>query len=164
MPRPGLSLKWHGSMKIRTWPLLFIGFGALLVLIGLSAAAVGRRIDRVRTDVQTLQRANQEADSTFDELRSSIYLMSVLARDYILESSPVAATEQAHLIDELHRETQERYRSLMSKGIPSDRPQIQELQLAIEEYWKVLEPVLAWSPDRKARDGPDYLLRRVSPK
>lgn len=151
-------------MKLRTWPLLFIGFGALLVLISLSAAAVGRRIDQVRIDVQTLQRANQESDRTFDALRSSIYLMSVLLRDYVLESSPEDAAEQARVIDELHSDTQESYRSLMAKGIPDDLLQIQELNLAVEEYWKVLEPVLAWSPERKAEEGPEYLLRQVSPK
>jgi signal transduction histidine kinase len=90
--------------------------------------------------------------------------MSFLLRDYILESSPAAAAEQARSIDELHRETQESYRSLLAKGIPGDRLQIQELQSAIEAYWKVLEPVLAWSPQKKAKEGPEYLLRRISPK
>ena len=148
-------------MKIRTWPLLFIGFGALLVLIGLSAAVVGRRIDHVRTDVQKLQRENQESDRTFDELRSSIYRMAVLLRDYVLERSPEAAAEQARSIDELHRGTQDSYRSLAEKGIPSERLQIQQLQSAIEEYWKVLEPVLAWDTEKRVKDGPEYLLRRV---
>lgn len=151
-------------MKIRTWPLLLVGFGALLVLVGLSAMAVGRRIDQVRTDVETLQKANRESDRTFGELRSSIYLMAVLLRDYVLETSSEEAAQQAQAIDDLYRSTQESYRSLLAKGIPSDRLQIQELQLAVEDYWKVVEPVLAWSPERRVLEGPDYLLRRVSPK
>lgn len=151
-------------MKIRTWPLLLVGFGALLVLVALSAIAVGRRIDQVRTDVETLQKANRESDRTFGELRSSIYSMAVLLRDYVLEASEEEAADQAQAIDDLYRSTQDSYRSLTAKGIPSDRLQIQALQLAIEDYWKVVEPVLDWSPERRAEEGADYLLRQVSPK
>ena len=43
---------------MRSWPFLLMGFGALLVLIGLSSAALYHRMEQVRAEVQALQRVS----------------------------------------------------------------------------------------------------------
>jgi signal transduction histidine kinase len=138
-----------------------MGFGALLVLIGLSSAALHNRMEQVRADVQALQQANEESSRVIEELRSQIYLFAVLLRDYLLERSPEDAAQQRKLLEELRNSTQHHLRALRGQGLLKDRPEAQELQKVIEEYWRAAEPVFEWTAAQKAAEGPAFLRRRV---
>jgi signal transduction histidine kinase len=148
---------------MRSWPFLLVGFGALLMLIGLSSAALYNRMDQVSADVQTLQYANEESSRVLGELRSEIYLFAVLLRDYFLERSPEAAAQQRLALEGLRRSTQEHLRALRDSAALKDRPEVQRLGKAIEEYWGAAEPVFLWTPAQKAVEGPAYFRRQVAP-
>lgn len=149
---------------MRSWPFLLIGFGALLVLIGLTSAALHNRMEQVRADVQALQQANEESSRVLEELRSQIYLFAVLLRDYLLERSPEAVAQQRKVLDELRDSTQDHLRALHGQGLLKDRQEVQGLQIAVEEYWRAAEPVFEWTAAQKAAEGPAFLRRRVVPQ
>jgi signal transduction histidine kinase len=148
---------------MRSWPFLLVGFGALLMLIGLSSAALYNRMEQVSADVQALQYANEESSRVLGELRSGIYLFAVLLRDYFLERSPEAAAQQRLALEGLRRSTQEHLRALQDSAVLKDRPEVQRLGKAIEEYWQAAEPVFLWTPAQKAVEGPAYFRRQVAP-
>jgi hypothetical protein len=149
---------------MRSWPFLLMGFGALLVLIGLSSAALHNRMEQVRADVQTLQQANEESSRVLEELRSQIYLVAVLLRDYLLERAPEAAAQQRKVLEELRNSTQVHLRAMQGQGLLKNRPEVQGLQKVIEEYWRAAEPVFEWTAAQKAAEGPAFLRRRVVPQ
>ncbi len=151
-------------MRMRSWPFLLIGFGALLALIALTSAALHSRMEYVRADVQALQQASEESSRVFEELRSQIYLFAVLLRDYLLERSPEAATQQRMVLERLRDSTQDHLRALHGQGLLKDRPEVQGLQNAVEEYWRAAEPVFEWTAAQKAAEGPAFLRRRVVPQ
>lgn len=151
-------------MKMRSWPFLFIGFSALVVLIGLSSAALYRRMEQVRAEVQALQQANEETSRVLDDLRSEIYLFAVLLRDYLLERSPEAAAQQRQALGELRNSTQDHLKALQGSLVLKDRREMQQLRIAIEEYWRAADPVFKWTPAQKAAEGPAFLRRRVVPQ
>jgi hypothetical protein len=151
-------------MKMRSWPFLLLGFGGLLALIGLSAAALHNRMEHVRADVEEIQRASEESDRALEELRSEIYLLAVLLRDYLLERSPEAAAQQRRTLKELRDSTELHMRSLQSSALVGERQEVQRLRTAIEEYWGTAEPAFEWTPEQKAIEGPAFLRRRLVPQ
>jgi hypothetical protein len=140
------------------------GFGALLVLIGLSSAALYSRMEHVGTDLQVLQRANEESSRVLGELRSEIYLFAILLRDYLLESDPQAASEQRQSLEKLRGSTQDHLRSLEASAVLKINPGVQQLRNAVEDYWKSAEPAFLLTPAQKAAVGPSFLRRRVVPQ
>ena len=148
---------------MRSWPFLLTAFSALLVLIGLSTAVLHGRMEQVRADVQSLQEANEESNRVLDELQSETYLFAVLLRDYLLERSPEAVTQQRGILEELRKSSQLHLHSL-ERGLLRNRPQLQQLRTAIEEYWRAAEPVFFWTPAQRTTEGPTFLRRRISPQ
>lgn len=149
---------------MRSWPFLLLGFGALLALIGLSAAALHNRMEQVRADVEAIQRASEESIRALEELRSEIYLFAVLLRDYLLERSPEAAAQQRQTLKELRDSTEFHMRSLQRSALVGERQEVQRLRKAIEEYWETAEPAFEWTPEQKAAEGPAFLRRRLVPQ
>lgn len=149
---------------MRSWPLLLVGFGALLLLVGGSAVALHNRIETVRVNVQKLQRANEESSRALGELRSEIHLFAVLLRDYLVERSPKAAEEQRQVLNALRESTQMHLRALPELGALKTSPESRRLREAIDEYWRAAEPVFGWTQEQKAREGPGFLRLRVVPQ
>jgi signal transduction histidine kinase len=152
------------DMRIRSWPFLLLGFGALLALLILSAIAQHRRVEQVRNDVKSLQAVSHESSRVLEALRSEIYLFAVLLRDYLLERSPDAAFEQRRALEDLRRSAQNHARDLQRRSFLKDRPEVQRLRSALEEYWRAAEPVFAWTPEQKAALGPTFLRQHVAPQ
>ncbi len=149
---------------MRRWPFLLLGFGALLALIGLSAAALHNRMEQVRADVEAIQRASDESSRALEELRSEIYLFAVLLRDYLLERPQDAAAQQRRTLKELRDSTEVHMRTLQGSALVRDRPGVERLRNAIEEYWQAAEPVFEWTPEQKAAEGPAFLRRQLVPQ
>ncbi len=150
-------------MKIRSWPFLLLGFSVLLSLLGISAAALQHRAEDVRDDVEALQLSSHEASRVLESLRSEIYLGAVLMRDYLMERSPGAASQQRQALEELQISTSGHVRELRSQPGLKDRPEVAQLSLAIEQYWRQFAPVFEWTPKQKAAEGLAFLRRDVSP-
>ncbi len=151
-------------MKMRSWLFLLTGFGALLLLIGLPAVALHNRMERVRASVQALQQAGEQSTGALEGLRSETYVFAILLRDYLLERSPDAATQQRRTLLELRGSIRDRLRALEGQGQLKDRHEIQRLRTAIEDYWRAAEPVFKWTPAQKTAEGPGFLRRHVAPQ
>ncbi len=151
-------------MKMRSWPFLFIGFGALMVLIGFSVVALHNRMEKVRIDVQALQSENERSNVSLEETRAGIYLSAILLRDYLLERSPENAALQRNVLEDLRNSTQRHFQELHDIGIMKDRPEMQRLRAAMEEYWRVAAIVFEWTPAQKQAEGPAFLRRRMAPQ
>ncbi len=151
-------------MKLRSWVFLLVGFGSLLVLIGLSSTAMYTRMEQVRRAVQALQQANEETTQVLEDLRSEIYLFAILLRDYLLERSPESASEQRKVLDKLRISTQDHVQTLLRQPALKGRPEVLRLQQTVEEYWRSAEPVFQWTAAQKALAGPPFLRLRMAPQ
>lgn len=151
-------------MSHNTRLLLLAGFGGLLLLMTLAG------IDAVRV-LRDIQQRNDEIRSQFLErsrllnrIWSDLYLSGTYVRDYLLEPDVAMA--------ETHRSTLDRTRQDMAAALKAygrlrsaeEVLPLQNLDLELEEYWRVLQPVMQWdAKERQARGYPflrDEVFRR----
>ncbi|MEO8596479.1 MAG: sensor histidine kinase [Candidatus Solibacter sp.] len=148
---------------MRTWPFLLIGFGLLLALIVLSAAALQDRMGKVFADVAAIQNAEQASRQPLDGLRSEIYLTSILVRDYLLDPSAEAAADERQKLEEL-KAAMEKDLAALEHAVRSDSlKESAGLREAILNFWKSIEPVFEWTPAERAARGPMFRRRSVVP-
>jgi len=152
-----------GRMRVRTWPLLTLGFGALLLLIGFSAVALDDRMGQVFAEVEAIQKAERASRQALEDLRSDIYLTSILVRDYLLDPSPEAAAEERKELQELRAEMEKNLAAL-EQAVDSDSSRESAgLREAVLRYLDSIEPVFEWTPEERAVRGPLFRKRSVVP-
>jgi signal transduction histidine kinase len=150
-------------LKMRTWPFLLIGFGVLLALIALSAAALHNRMAKVYAEVASIQERERSNRRLLNQLRSELYLTAILVRDYLLEpSAETAANERRHL-DVLRVSIQKDVASLEQAVRADSLEKGGGLRDAILRYWDSMDPIFQWTPAEKATEGRAFLRRSVVP-
>jgi signal transduction histidine kinase len=150
-------------MRFRTWPLLCAGFGALLLLIALSAAALNDRIGKVYSRVAAIQQLNRETRDNLDGLRSELYLGAIFVRDYLLESSTATAANERRTLEELRRSMHQHLAELERTGGLQNLSVPQSLRQAAENYWQSIDTVFDWTPAEKAARSSTYLRKSLVP-
>ncbi len=78
-------------MRSRSSPVLFFGFGSLVVLIGLAGLGSARRAAQLFAEMDAISRAHRESTRIFDEIRSGVNLSGIFVRDYLLDPSDLTA-------------------------------------------------------------------------
>ena len=94
-------------MRYRTGFILVIGFGALIVLVGVLGFSALRRAEGILAEVSKIHEVYRKSTSILNEIESSTYLSGVLVRDYLLDPLPAAGP--------LYRKDLLEIRSLMTK-------------------------------------------------
>ncbi len=150
-------------VRLRTWPLLLIGFGGLLLLIGGSAAALHRSLGIVYGEVATIQGRLRTERDLIDRVRSELFLTAILVRDYLLESSQESATADRETLESLRSSIEKNLAALEQTGSPEQREQVTELRKAIAVYWRSIDPVFEWTLEEKTARGRSFLRRSVVP-
>jgi signal transduction histidine kinase len=142
---------------------LILGFGVLLTLLVLSGINAIQVLSRLQSSNEStlgefLGRARQ-----LDEIRSAIYLSSTYVRDYLLEPDPALAdqSKSALIGTRLH------IMSILAAGETafelSDKKMYESLKQDIQDYWRTVDPVLAWTAQQRRREGYTFLRDQVLP-
>ncbi len=150
-------------MRIRTWPILFIGFGVLLGLIALSAAALHNRMGKVYAEVASIQERERVNRRLLNQLRTELYQAAILVRDYLLEPSALPAAEERKELEALRRSVERDVSELENAVRASTLDQNVGMRNAILRYWASMDPIFQWTPKEKAAQGRDFLRRSVVP-
>lgn len=137
---------------MRSLTTALIGFGSLLLLIGLMGTGAMRRSGALYEQIAAAQRADQEVDAAIRDLSADIQLTGILVRDYVLDPSPAAgpffkaqlAKEQAAIEQHLVR------LDLLTGGRMET---IARLQLDTRAYVAAVQPMLDWSAEEKRALG-----------
>ncbi|MCE5311258.1 MAG: hypothetical protein LLG20_26770, partial [Acidobacteriales bacterium] len=74
-------------MRSRSWPVLVVAFGALMVLMGLYGYVAVRRGSRIYAEMQAVNDSHRRSQQALTEIRSGIYLAGLCLRDYLLDPS-----------------------------------------------------------------------------
>jgi signal transduction histidine kinase len=144
--------------------LLLAGFGGLLLLMifaeydGLRALAdIQATNDSIREDYLLHTRV-------LDRIRADLYLSGTFVRDYLLETEGGKAEGHRLSLVESRRDMDAalgQYRSLLN---PPETAAFEVLTNALGDYWKVLEPVLAWTTAERKSHGYPFLRDEVFPR
>jgi signal transduction histidine kinase len=137
------------------------GLLLLLVLSGLDALAVLGEIQRRNSDIRE---EFVTRSRSLEQIRALLYVSGTLVRDDLLEPDPRKAEASRVSLASTRREIAERleaYRKLLE---PAERQPFSVLENELAAYWRVLEPVLAWSPQQRRERGFPFLRDVVFPR
>jgi len=148
----------------RTAPLLLAGFGMLTGLIAISGIGALEQARDTYKHVSGLNERYRRADRKLNSVASSIYVVGVLTRDYLLEPSGTHSAEyRAQLVAE-RTDMEKNFRDLKELIRTEDTPRLGALQKEVEGYWDALDPLFGWSATEKARRSWTFLRQEVIPR
>jgi signal transduction histidine kinase len=141
--------------------VLFSGFGGLLALM-VFAGVDGLRVLRSMQDRSAaIQRDFLERGRVLNQIRSDVYLSGTYARDYILDPEPSAAEKNRIELRRLRKSMSVTLASYSGMMQPSENGPVEGLRRSLDEYWAVLDPVLQWGPEQRAKMGFRFLRDEV---
>lgn len=134
----------------KTKLLLALGFGGLLLLMGILGLSGMTFLYQVEVRQERLRRDYVQRDRTLDRLRTDVYLAGTHIRDLLLDSSNATAARSQFAEARSDGELQiENSRKLMREG---DRTAFEQLRQGLRGYFATLSQPLDWTTaDRHAR-------------
>jgi signal transduction histidine kinase len=99
-----------------------------------------------------------------ERIRTAVYLSGTYVRDYLLEPESGKAEGHRYSLAETRKDMDAalaEYRGLVTK---EEAQPFQLLTDQLNEYWKVLEPVMHWTPAQRQRGGFPFLRDEVFPR
>ncbi len=146
------------------WLVLWLGFGGLLVAILGAAAGTLRTLDRVRNDENHTRKTFLSRLGALDTIRSQIYLSGTYVRDFLLSPDPSGAAAQSARLTSLKHDTQAAIQSYSHGLEPEEREPFLALQNEVEEYWRVLDQTIAWTPDERNQKRDSFFYDELVPR
>jgi len=152
-------------MKSRSWLILSIGFGVLLLLIALLGFGAMRRAQNLHDQAISAHEAYLQTDTVLREIPADLHMSGILIRDYLLDPSFAMAPEYQEELVALHSSIRHRLDLLAQRlGAGDQRTSLSKLRKELEAYWKSVDPILAWSPQDKLVFSRMFLRQVVLPR
>ncbi len=149
------------NLKSRTWHILLIGFGSLLLLTVLSSLSAYRRGRQIYATIISIHEEYARREATLDEVRSGIYISSLLIRDFLLDPSHITAAMHREGLLELRTSMRTYLNELSATGSPAERKAIDELRREMTSYWAAMDPIFDWTPRQKLAFSSLFLRNQV---
>jgi signal transduction histidine kinase len=144
-------------VRIRIWPLLLLGFGVHLFLIGFAGFSALRRATESYSGTTALYTREVQTERLLGDLRTDILLSAIEARDTLLIPAQ-GADERRNRMMGLKRSSESTLDNLVTI-IPSEyNGRLQTLTQQVNAYWHVLLSIPVLPTDGK------FLIDQVLPK
>lgn len=143
---------------------LALGFGILIVLIGMISFVAIRRADAIFGELNAAQDAYLHAEQYRRATTTDTYLAEIIIRDYLLDPSVSDAPQRRKELQEIRDSLQKR-QDLLTDDLPDDESAgLSRLKNEAEAYWQSIDPVFEWTARQKAELSMDFLARNVLPR
>lgn len=153
-----------GKRRLPSWQILSLGFGGLLVCIVAAALITLVSFERVRSAQEQLRKAFLQRLVALDQLRAHIYLSGTYVRDFLLSPDPDAEKAQAEHLTALERETRTALDAYALILEPEEREPFLQLRREIDDYWRVLDGTVGWSPKERNRLRFSFFYNELVPR
>ena len=151
-------------MRSRSWLVLSIGFGALILLIGLLGFGAMRRAQALHDETVSAHDAYLQTDAVLREIPADLYLGGILIRDYLLDPSHLMAPAYRKELLARRSSIQQRLDLLAQRLGKGESARLLQLRAELQAYWESMDPILNWSPARKAALSYMFLRQQVLPR
>ena len=151
-------------MGRRAVPILAIGFSALVSLIGLTGVGALHRSAALYKDFAAANDRYTQIDRSLEDLAKGIYIVGLLARDYLLDRSNAASAQYRQRVVAQCSSVEQDFRLLNKATQPSNHPQNDRLRSELEEYCAAIDPIFEWTPAQKAERSSDFLQKDILPR
>jgi signal transduction histidine kinase len=151
-------------MRSRSLLVLLIGFGTLILLIGLLGFGAMRRAQALHNETVAAHDAYLQTDAVLREIPADLYLGGILIRDYLLDQSHLMAAAYREQLVARRSSIQQRLNLIARRLGAGESARLQQLRTELQAYWESMDPILDWSPAEKALLSQRFLRQQVLPR
>lgn len=151
-------------MKLRSWPILALGFGTLVLLAVLSSVDSWRRTSQIYEAILAIHQSHARTDGALREIESGIYLSGIITRDFLLDPSQITADMHRKDLLEIKTDMEKQLGAVSDIAATSDPELPDRLRAELDAYWKWLDPIFDWTPEQKRALSSLFLRRVVLPR
>ena len=148
----------------RSWPLLVLAFGCVILLMTGSDLATMERTRQLQTSLSEVNDEYQHRARTLDELRSGIHLSGLVLRDYLLDPRTERSARYREQMVAVRKQVDQDLQDLLRSMPSSETAKLSDMRQELESYFESLDPVFAWTPQEKQAYSFAFLRHRVIPK
>ena len=156
---PGAGASGPASARIRKRTVLRAGYGAMLILLLLSAFEAYRIQQRVSSENQQIYRRFAKQQDTLFRVRRILYLGGIHARDLFMSPAANRIEVYRNQLAVLEDDVAETLSLLHPMPPPAD-----ELRKRTEEYLRLLRGLLEWSDQERSRNGFAFIQDELVPR
>ncbi len=162
-----LRCKMHGNarnwkrMTSRRSTFLAAAFVGLLLVLGAATFAVSQSARIGQGRVTALNKARTESDDALDTIRTNVYLLGILTRDYLLDTDPAGVHQYVTQFNAIRSETEKSFQALVSSEDQGLSTEAGQLRREFGAYSDITATVLRWSAEQKRALGPEMLRQRL---
>lgn len=151
-------------MKYRSWHLLSIAFGALLLLLLGSGMTLYHRVGEMRGEIIGIQQASQVMEVSLTDLREHVFSLALLTRDFLMHEGPLQfSTDRRELLKRRQALVQDL--DQMRKVLPlRDTVEVDRIADIVNAYLRATGAVFSWSADEKRYRGREYIREQLTPQ
>ena len=148
----------------QTKPLLWAGFGGLLLLMGVSGVSALSFLRQIQSRQDQIRRGFVDRNRLLESLRSDLYISGTYTRDFLLdgnESAPNGHLAPFYQTESRIRDTVAGYQKLLR---PEETPSFRSFRQDLDRYLATLDSVAGWSPQRRRREGSHFVESELLPR
>jgi signal transduction histidine kinase len=149
---------------MRSWPILTLAFGILVLLIVISGIGAVRQSAKIYEENTALQEKRRLTERTLQEIRAELHYSGLLVRDYLLDPSHITGGTYREQLLELRASMSSELKELTRLVGQENAGRLKRLTENIDSYWDVLDPLFDWTPAQKMALSSSFLRREVLPR
>lgn len=151
-------------MKSRS--LLFplaLGFGILVILIAILGVGAIKRARAIYDEMEATQDAYLQSEAARRDIAADMYRAEILVRDYLLDPSPLNASQHRQQLLEIRASLQQRLDQFPQQLEDVKSPTLSRLQSEVQGYWDSLDPIFDWTAKEKTEKSWYFVRHGVFP-
>ena len=152
------------SSHRQTRLVFFLGFGGLLLLLGLLGISAMSFLSQIKGHEEKIREDYLARDRALQSLRSEIYISGTYIRDFLLDTDEALVTQHREQFLEAQRQIEDgivRYRSLVGDGSTQPFRQFSE---ELASYMSAMAPVLSWTPGERQTRASAFVQDELRPR
>jgi len=151
-------------MFVRSRFALAIGFGGLLAIMALAGIDSLNVLRQFRRSDDQIRRRYLLQNHALNDIRSDVYVSGTYVRDYLLEPDSDRATAFLTSLEQTWRHMESALESYHQELAPDELQHYSALRSELTGYWKIIQPVLNWTPAERRTSGYSFLRDEVFPR
>ena len=151
-------------MALNTRAVLAAGFGGLLLLMAFAGLDGMEALRDIQTSNDEVRQDFLRRTRLLERIRGDVYVSGTYMRDYLLEPEAGKAEGHRYSLLETRKDIDAAMADYRSQMSAREAQPFQVLTAALEDYWKLLEPALQWSPEERRHSGYVFVRDEVLPR
>lgn len=152
------------SIRLKTRTTLLWGFGGLLLLMLAGGISASRALEKIESREQQIRLSFQRRTQILTQLRSDVYLSGTYVRDYLFDPNPGESESHRKALESVRLRTEAELVEYRHHMASRESPAMQELTSSLEQYWRELGPIFAWTSKQRRDEGYQFFRDVVFPR